>query len=192
MPQSYFETAQLPLLAAEFDYFRIPREKWELLLIRLKQMGANALSLTVPWGFHEFNQGSVDLAGVTHPRRDLKGLLALGAALEWPCLLSVGPYSHCGVLNEGLPLWLSPQAEDFETHLAQSVEGWYKALSKALAEQQWPGGPVIALSINSAPTLSEEPVLSKQLTEVKWRIWLRKRYEGIEALNAAYGTDYRT
>ena len=38
----------------------------------------------------------------------------------------------------------------------------------------------------------QQPALSKQLTEVKWRIWLRKRYDGIAALNAAYGADFHT
>ena len=192
MPQSFFETASLPLFAADFDYFRIPREKWELMVTRLKQMGSNALYLTIPWGFHELDQGSVDLNGVTNPRRDLKGLLTLGATLDLPCLLNVGPYSNRGVLNDGLPLWLSPGGDDFETSLAQGVEGWYKAVSKAVADQQWPGGPVIALVINSEPPPKQASGLSKQLTEVKWRIWLRKRYEGIDALNAAYGTEHRT
>lgn len=192
MSQNYFETATFPLYAAEFDYFRIPREKWELMMTRLNQLGANALFITMPWGFHEFSEGTVDLNGATSARRDVIRLFELCARLDLPCLLSLGPYSNSGVLNDGLPLWLSADGPEFETSLTHGVEGWYRAASKALAGQQWPAGPIIALQIDSEPKAQTEPNLSKQLTEVKWRIWLRKHYEGIEALNEAHGTTYRT
>src|SRR5512137_408312 len=98
---NYFESNTGSLLAAEFDYFRIPRERWELLLVRLKQMGANAVSVTVPWGFHEFQPGTVDLHGVTSARRDVVGLVNLCAAFALPCLLKPGPYSDNDVLGHG-------------------------------------------------------------------------------------------
>lgn len=191
MKQNYFETIDYPFFAADFDYFRLPREKWELMLVRLRQMGVQAVTITLPWGFHEFSRGVVDLNGATRARRNLVGLLHLCAAFELPCILKPGPYNYQGVLGEGIPLWLLKN-DDFESVLLLAVEAWYKALSKTLTGQQWPDGPVIALYINSEPSEGFSPAKSKQLTEVKWRIWLRKRYDGIEALNTAYGSNYRT
>lgn len=187
----FFDSIQPPLLAADFDYFRLPRARWELLLTRVGQMGANLIMVTVPWGFHEFSQGTVDLTGTTNTRRDVQGLLELCQALELHCLLRPGPYCDQGVLSEGLPVWL-PRDDEFENALPVAVETWYKALSKGLLNQQWPAGPLVAIYIDAESGRGRSAAFSKQLTEVKWRIWLRKRYDGIEALNAAYGTNHRT
>jgi hypothetical protein len=192
MTQNYFETNTKSLFAADFDYFRIPRAQWELMLIRLKQMGVNAVAITVPWGFHEFQQGTIDLEGTTSARRDVVGLLDLCTIFDLPCLLKPGPYSDSGVLGEGIPVWLLSDADDLDDRLPVAVKSWYKTLSKVLANQQWPDGPIIAIQTKSEPTGGQRFTLSEQLTDVKWPIWLRKRYDGIEDLNAAYGAKYRT
>jgi hypothetical protein len=189
---TYFEAASVPVLAADFPYFRLPREKWELMLARLQQMGVNALTLTLPWGFHEPEPGTVDLTGAANSRRDVAGLVLLCTSLKFVCILKPGPYASAGVLGQGLPVWLLRQSDDLETALPEAAARWFKALSRVLTGQQWPHGPIIALHIESEPGETSPPPLSLQLTEVKWPIWLRKHYEGIEALNAAYGTAYRT
>lgn len=189
---TYFESATVPLLAADFSYFRVPREKWELMLIRLRQMGVNTLVLTLPWGFHEAEPGAVDLTGATNSRRDGVGLVQLCAALDFVCILKPGPYTGDGVLGRGLPIWLLHQSDDLEAALPEAAGHWFTAFSRTLTGQQWPHGPIVALQIEGEPGEATSPALSPQLTEVKWPIWLRKHYEGIEALNAAYGTAYRT
>ena len=181
-----------PLFAADFDYFRIPRKQWELMLTRLKQIGVNAVTIVLPWSFHEFQRGTIDLDSTTSARRDVVGLLNLGTAFELHCLLKPGPYSNSGVLGEGIPAWLLKDADNLDDVLPAAVKSWYKALSKALTEQQWPDGPVVAIQIEGEPVGGQQPTLNRQLIEVKWPIWLRKRYEGIEDLNAVCGTEYRT
>jgi hypothetical protein len=190
--QNYFETNTDPLFAVDFHYFRLPRAQWELMLTRLKQMGGSAVTVTLPWCFHEFQQGTIDLRGTTSARRDVAGLLSLCMLFNLHCILKPGPYSNSGILGEGIPAWLLRDAGNLDDALPTAVERWYKALSKTLTDQQWPDGPIIAIEINGQPAGGHQPTLNKQLTEVKWRIWLRKRYEGIEALNAAYNTEYRT
>lgn len=189
--QNYFSAQETPILAADFDYFRIKRAKWELMLTRLKQMGVNALSLSIPWGFHELGQGIIDLNGTSNPRRNLSDLIKLCPTVDLYCVLKPGPYSHKGILADGLPLWLK-NSSDFETAFTPAVERWYIALTKALLNQQWPDGPIVALYIHSESSEYQAPIDNKQLVEVKWRIWLRKQYSSIEDLNAAYQTDYRT
>ncbi len=189
---NYFETTQLPLYAADFDYFRIPSPQWELMLIRLKQLGFNLVTLSIPWGFHEFNQGTFDLKGVTNSRRNLLAVMHLCQALNFDCLLNLGPYHPGQILGDGLPLWLLAEPEEFETTLTTAAENWFKALSKHLTGFQWPDGPIVAVQVNSEPPAEPQVNLSSQLTEVKWRIWLRRRYQNIDALNAAYGSAYQS
>ena len=191
--QNYFDTIDLPLYAADFDYFRIAREKWELMLARLGQLGIRTITVTTPWGFHEFAKGTIDLTGATRPRRDVAGLLELCASFKFRCLLKVGPYANnCGLLNDGLPHWLANTSNLGDTELLAATTGWFQALSKALLNQQWPDGPVVALQVEDEPSQRQQPSFSKQLTEVRWPIWLRKRYIEVEALNTAYGTSYST
>jgi hypothetical protein len=191
--QNYFETIDRPLYSAEFHYFRIAREKWELMLARLGQLGVGAITITAPWGFHEFEQGTIDLTGTTNPRRDVTGLLDLCAALNFHCLLNPGPHAeNCGVLNDGWPYWLPEISDKNDPTLVSSTTSWFRAVSKALVNRQWPNGPIVALQLEGEPAWGQQLVLSEELTEVRWPIWLRKRYKDIEALNTAYGTAYRS
>jgi hypothetical protein len=184
--QNYFDTLKPPLFAAGFDYFRIPREKWPLMLTRLAQLGVSCLTLDIPWGFHEFEQGAIDLTGATNPRRDIVGFIELCARLNFFCLLKLGPtHLDRGILNDGLPLWIS------NSEANESAPGWFQALSKGLVNRQWPAGPIIALHVDDQ-LAQQQPRYSQEITEVRWPIWLRKRYKGIEALNEAYSSSYRS
>ncbi len=191
--QNYFDQQSGPHFAFDFDYFRLPRQKWALMLTRLKQMGANIMSLTLPWGFHELERGTLDLTGKTSPRRDVVGLLSMCSTFDLVCMLQVGPFTNSGVIGQGLPAWLLKKPHDLETLLPTATSSWYTGLSHVLADQQWPKGPIIALRHNRASARGWLPGQSKShLTEVKWPIWLRKRYQGIAALNEAYDTHFRT
>ena len=183
---NYFQSTHPPYFAADFDYFRIAREKWELMLTRFKQMGIHTLTLTAPWGFHENEGGTIDLHGTTNPRRNLVGLIELCQALQTNCIIKLGPYhQNHGLLNQGLPTWLA------EGSLPEAVHGWYKAVSQSLTPYQWSDGPIIALYFDSTASHREFPFpINEHLTEVKWPIWLRKQYGNVAALNAAYGTSY--
>ena len=187
-----FETLSGPLFAAEFDYFRIPREKWELMLARLRQMGINILTITLPWTFHQVTPDTIDLAGTTNPRRGVGGLLDLCREFGFLCLLQPGPYSDSGVLGNGIPLWYLKKSGWPDTTFRDAVVGWYQAVSRVLVGRQWPDGPIIALRLASQPAEAGEPLYSEELTEVAWRIWLRKHYDGVEALNQAYGAGYHS
>ncbi|MDX1522886.1 MAG: beta-galactosidase, partial [Anaerolineae bacterium] len=190
--QTYFEAETGPLFAADFDYFRQPREKWELMLTRLKQIGSNGLVISVPWAWHEVEARVFDLSGQSNPRRDLLGLLSLCQALELSCILDTGPQLDKGIAGHGIPFWQRTQAGDFGESLVEGLTGWYARLGTDLKPAQWPNGPVVALIVDNGFLANRPPKLATDLTEVKWPIWLRKHYKGIEAINQAYGTNYRT
>lgn len=186
--QNYFQNTTPPYFSADFEYFRIPYEKWELMLTRLGQMGLSTVVLVAPWVFHENEGGTIDLQGVTNNRRNLVGLVKLCHQLDFHCILKVGPYhpDH-GLINQGLPTWLS------EDSLPEAVKGWYKAISQPLVTLQWPDGPIVALHFSSASTDNETTLpVSEHLAQVRWPIWLRKRYGGVNKMNGILGTNYGT
>ncbi|MCB9078688.1 MAG: beta-galactosidase [Anaerolineaceae bacterium] len=186
--QNYFQITNPPYFTVDFEYFRIPYEKWELMLTRLRQMGLSTVIIVVPWAFHENEGGTIDLQGVTNNRRNLVGLVKLCHQLDFSCILKVGPYhQNYGLLNQGLPTWLS------EDSLPQAVKGWYTAISQPLIALQWPEGPILALHFSSAATDQELSLpVSEHLAQVRWPIWLRKRYGGVDKMNGILGTNYGT
>lgn len=219
-----------PLLAVEFHYFRVPRERWEPLLSRLRQLGANAVGTALCWGHHEPQEGQIDLTGATDPQRDAAGFVDLCAALGFKVLLRVGPFIDAGTLGGGIPAWLYQQAElqarrhdgqpwrhpasdqprcSFEhPRFLEQVRRWFEQVAAVLADRQWPAGPIAALLVDSAiPGAGMTPPgaggaagfepheradFNEHVIRVQWPIWLRQRYDGVAALNAAYGSDYRS
>ena len=83
--------AHQPLLSAEVHYFRAPRDDWELLLARMRQLGANTISTCVPWAWHEPQPGALDLDGRSHPQRDVAGFVRLCGQLGLRVILKTGP-----------------------------------------------------------------------------------------------------
>jgi hypothetical protein len=169
------ETANTPQRPLELHYFRIPRERWELMLIRLRQMGADAVSSVIPWAWHEPRAGVFDFTGVTHPARDVSDFVATCAAMGLPVILRVSPYiAGAGLLAGGVPGWLlseqpalcalgpdlqprrdpasgSPLPSAEHPAYLKSVERWYRELADALSTQQAPSGPIVALRVDGGP-----------------------------------------
>jgi hypothetical protein len=155
----------------ELHYFRIARENWELMLARLRQMGADAVSTMAPWSWHEPYNGIFDATGITHAERSLTDLVEVCRAMGLPMVLRVGPYLGAGLLGGGVPGWLLqehpeicalgpdsqprrdpassarlPSAEH-PTYL-KYVERWFRALTNVLLAWQAPEGPIVALQVH--------------------------------------------
>jgi hypothetical protein len=223
------ETAEYPedvkeLRPLELHYFRIPRERWELMLARLRQMGANAVSTVVPWSWHELRDSVFDLTGITHPSRDLVDFLDTCAVMNFRVVLGVGPCVGAGLLASGIPAWLTREHPEMQALGPDSqprhdlvsggplpsaeqpaylkyVKRWYRELADTVLTRQWPDGPIVALRVDRPGLREAEPQADEipahwdynpHVTEVQWPIWLRQQYDGIDALNAAWGTDYRS
>jgi hypothetical protein len=187
---TFFDTAGQPIIAANFDYFRLPPQKWTLLLTRLAQLGANTITLPVPWNFHQPKSNVIDLSGESDPRRNLILLLKLCAGLRFTCILQPGPHlPGYGILNDGLPLWLGNAPANQVEKMAQR---WLVILARFAAKQQWPDGPITALRLSFPNEAPSELALSSQVTHVQWPIWLRKRYPSVDEFNRLFGTEYRT
>lgn len=167
-----FASRTTPLLAAEMQYYRVPREHWELMLARMRQLGANAISTYVMWGWHCPAPGVFDFSGQTHPARDLLGFIHLVQEMGFELILKPGPFIDAEVLGGGIPSWFLAQhpeahalrADGREWHHSDSnqarctylhpvyqqhVQEWYAQFSRAALAHQWPGGPVVALQVDN-------------------------------------------
>jgi hypothetical protein len=208
----------------ELHYFRIPREGWELMLARLRQMGADAISTIVPWSWHEPYDGVFDLTGITHAERGLTDLVEACRAMGFPLVMQVNPYPGAGLLGGGLPGWLLQEHPEIcvltpdsrprrdpasAGHLPSAehptylkyVERWFRALTNVLLAWQAPEGPIVALQVyrlgpqRTQPATDDIPAdwdYNEHVVKVQWPIWLRQQYAGIEDLNTAWQTGYRS
>lgn len=92
--------------AAEVCYYRVPRDLWELYLLRAAQFGADAISTYIPWMWHEPEEGRFDLAGETDERRDLVTFLRLCEEFGLGLVAKPGPFVDAELLGGGVPNWL--------------------------------------------------------------------------------------
>jgi beta-galactosidase len=161
----------------ELHYFRVPRHRWELALMRLRQLGADAVSTPLPWAWHQLSAKVYDFSGSTHPGRDVVGFVTLCAALDLPVLLRLGPYVGDGLLAGGIPMWLLRDHPEVHALAANQqplrdrlsgcplpcaehpiylsyVEAWFRQATQVLADLQQPAGPIFAVQA-SGPTRYE-------------------------------------
>ncbi|MCS6939700.1 MAG: beta-galactosidase [Roseiflexus sp.] len=161
-----------PILSAELHYFRAPPDDWLLLLVRLRQMGANAVSTYVPWCWHEPQPGLFDFTGATDPRRDLVRFVHLCDSLGLRLILKPGPFVDAELLGGGIPLWLlqnhpeiharradgdlwrhsesyAPRACYLHPIYLAAARRWIDAFSTATLPFQHPSGPIIALQADN-------------------------------------------
>jgi hypothetical protein len=94
------------LRVVEVHYFRVPRYRWELMLLRARQSGANAISSYIPWVHHQPSPDPVDLTGATAPDRDLVGFVELCARCGLGFIAKPGPFCDSEMLGGGVPTWL--------------------------------------------------------------------------------------
>jgi hypothetical protein len=157
-----------PLLSAEVHYFRVPRDDWELQIVRMRQLGANTISTYVPWAWHAPQPGIFDLEGAGHPQRDLVGFVGLCRQLGMRVILKPGPFIGADLLGGGIPPWLlrerpeihalrpdglpgrhsssaAPRACYLHPAYLEPARRWIAAFSAALLPFQAPAGPVAAL-----------------------------------------------
>jgi hypothetical protein len=202
-----------PLLAAEIAYVRYPRDEWELLLARMRQLGANTLAVEVPWAWHAVSPDMLDLDGRSNPQRDLLGFVWLCGELGLRVLLKLqlSASDVPGWLLRAHPEIQLPHVDEqlrparacvlHPAYLA-AAQGWLAALSAALLPQQSPQGPIAALQASAAPPVERLGLGNAYLRSELWPRWLREagraRFDRLagapahelpEALDAAQGDD---
>ena len=94
------------LRIVEIHYYRVPVERWELMLLRARQSGANGVSSYIPWVHHEPRPGELDLTGTTAPERDLVGFVRRCEEAGLGFVAKPGPFCDSEMIGGGVPPWL--------------------------------------------------------------------------------------
>ncbi|KAJ2873324.1 hypothetical protein GGH93_003308 [Coemansia aciculifera] len=131
------------VLAADFDYWRIPippssgmadqiTDTWRRVLLQYKAAGFNAVRIRFHWGFHSPSKGKYDFSG----SRDVNQLLLLCEELGVLVIACLGPYIGDDVQGGGYPFWLIQRDHIRLRHLrASGVKIWDDRF--AAAEGEW-------------------------------------------------------
>ncbi len=200
--------------AGELQYFRLPRGEWERSLGRMRALGFNAVTTTIPWIWHETEPDHYDFAGATDRRRDLTGFLRAAQAEGLVVVARPGPYINAEYAGFGYPRWLAaqiPQARMLGPdgkpvggtywdafalgHPAYraAVQGWYAAVALVLGEF-W-DRPVVAWQLVNETGFLQQNGLGRwdwnPDTLARFRAWLARTYGDEAALNTAWGTRRR-
>ncbi len=140
---------RVPLLAAQFDFYRHLPMFWRPILREIKETGFPIVSTFVCWDFHELEPGVYDFSGETETARDLIGFLELcrqeqllafvrpGPIIddEWP---TRGPAPDVCTLERSDPL--------FRTRAAQ----WLAAVGPVIRDHQVTNdGPVAMVHLDN-------------------------------------------
>ena len=91
----------LPVMG-EMHYSRIPYDRWEETLIKMKEGGIEVVASYVLWIHHEEVKGTFDFDG----NRNIREFILLCHKLGLEFFLRIGPWAHGECRNGGFPNWL--------------------------------------------------------------------------------------
>ncbi len=171
-PDYFRHGLKKPLRSVELQYFRVPPDRWGLLLTRMSQYNADTVSTYVHWGFHEYEEGRFDFTGKTLPGRDLVGFIELCHEKGLKLILKPGPFIDAETNAGGIPEWLfekypetiavnrkgepfihgdsgMPRISYLHPRYLELVNRYFGELGKRTARLQWPEGPIIAVQVDN-------------------------------------------
>lgn len=148
------------LFTVELRYAAMPRDCWELALVRARQLGANTIAIPIAWAWHALRPVTFDFDGATDPRRDLLGFSRLCARLGLRVAL------RFSLSAADAPPWLLQHHPEGARGYHAEARAWIDALTRTLLPLQFPAGPIAALHA-SAP---QEAPIDGWLREGGWTI----------------------
>ena len=143
--------------AAEFSYYRIPKDLWNRSLDRFRELGINTIDLRIPWNWHEIREGEFDFDGHTNPRRDLRGLLQMISEKGFYLIARPGPAASDEWKNDGVPDWIvassspPPYSPAWLAAVAHELAPYASAKSESASEAK-SSGRVLFMILNGNPS----------------------------------------
>lgn len=92
---------QVPVMG-EMHFSRLPKERWEDVILKMKAAGINIISTYLFWNHHEEIEGQFDWSG----NKDLRSFIQLCVKHDVLVCPRIGPWSHGEVRNGGTPDWI--------------------------------------------------------------------------------------
>ena len=131
----------------ECHYSRIPRDKWEETLRKMKDGGIEVVASYVFWIHHEEEKGRFDFQG----NRDIRRFIELCRELDLEFCLRIGPWAHGECRNGGFPDWLCEECAGSLRSEKEPYFGYAKRYIEAVAEQVR-GLPLFGIQIENEMT----------------------------------------
>lgn len=195
--------SQKPLIAAEFEYFRHDATHWERILEGIRESGIDIISSFIAWDFHEVEKGRFDLAGATHPSRDLVGFLELCREWDFKVFARPGPFIDAEWETRG-PAPDVMHLDRLHPRFLERTSQWVNAVGEVLVPAQvTKGGVVAAVALDNQITYpwSTSDELHSLDGDVQlpydadyhdnaFREWLAERYSSLADMNAACQTNF--
>jgi beta-galactosidase len=160
---------RLPFYAGAMHYWRVEPARWAACLRQIHGLGLTLVETCVPWRVHEPVAGQL----VWDRERDLARFLDAAHAAGLAVVLRPGPRVGAALTGAGLPdhvladpacqartasgspVWMPapPRAWPVPSYASAAfrdrVHGWFAAVAEVVRDRLAPGGPVVAIGIDS-------------------------------------------
>lgn len=135
--------AWIPVMG-EMHYSRVPCERWEENLQKMKDGGIDIVASYVFWIHHEERKGEFDFSG----SRDIRRFVELCHKTGLGFCLRIGPWAHGECRNGGFPDWLQNECSDI---LRSNKEPYISYVKRYINEIacQLKGLPLFAIQIEN-------------------------------------------
>jgi len=131
----------------EMHYSRVPREKWEETLLKMKESGIEVVASYVFWIHHEEEKGAFDFSG----NRDIRAFIELCHKLGLEFCLRIGPWAHGECRNGGFPDWLCEECRPILRSGNEPYISYARRYIQAVADQIR-GLPLFGIQIENEMT----------------------------------------
>lgn len=107
--------------SGEIQYFRVPEDQWEDVILKAKNGGLNCIATCVYWGIHEPKDNIWNFSG----RYDIARFLSLCKKHGLYVILRIGPIINAETRNAGLPQWVRQKLPGQYNHQLYPTPKWY-------------------------------------------------------------------
>ncbi len=140
---------QIPVMG-ELQYSRMPRERWEDEILKMKAAGVNVIATYSFWNHHEEIEGQFDWRG----NKDLRSFVKLCQRLGVLVYPRIGPWSHGEARNGGTPDWILRKKfltdRSLDPVYQQYVERYFNQIGLQLKGLMYKdGGPIVGIQLEN-------------------------------------------
>jgi len=146
---TYAGEPMIPVMG-EVHYTRIPRDRWEETILKMKANGINIIAYYIFWIHHEESEGVFDWTG----NKDVRAFTELCLKHQVWAYPRLGPWCHGEVRNGGLPDWIMKKEgmklRSNDPAYQVYAERYYKEIAGQLNGLMYKdGGPIIGVQLEN-------------------------------------------
>jgi beta-galactosidase len=204
---------RLPLWSGALHYWRVRRDRWDVALAGVRDLGFGAVETYVPWSVHEIRPGEFDF-GEHDPQLDLGAFLTAAQAAGLKAIVRPGPHVNAeltffgyperivadpgmqALTARGTPAFLPAPPRAFpvpsyaSTRFLAAAAEWLRAAAKVIRPHLHPAGPVVAVQVDNECALffrgGPYDLDYHPDAVAGFRTYLHERYQVVEGLREAW------